>query len=419
MLDTKNEIKIEKNFFAEKTLIVSKSGYGKSYTARVIIEEGRALGVSFIIIDPQDAYLNLPDFDYILAERVINAQKLGILLSQSNRNVVIRTKHLTIEQQNLFLSVLIGSFRQHIRKGIQTIIIDEAHKFVPEQEKTEAKDVIRGMFQENRSDGLGIIAVTQRIARVDKTIVSQADNLAIGRLTSHVDCETIKNYLDNVEDISQIKKLDRGTFYLSGLGLDTPQITKIRHSKTEHSGNTPENLIKENRVLYNKYIPKYVKYKNGEDMKMDSVSTKNELVSEVVPSMQGIKDLALIGVEMGAGLALSGVVSSYLSSQFVSPVPYVSTRTLASAGTTLVLYVGYRKLPAKVKPVLLYACAGSMAHTLGSLAYDVMYAMGVNMPAIGNFLLSTATGVSPVAVEQEASETGTGIEAIDTNTAFA
>jgi DNA helicase HerA-like ATPase len=43
------------------------------------------------------------------------------------------------------------------------------------------------MFQENRSDGLGIIAVTQRIARIDKTIISQADNMAIGRVTSHID----------------------------------------------------------------------------------------------------------------------------------------------------------------------------------------------------------------------------------------
>ncbi len=58
-------INLEKEFFGEKTIILAKSGYGKSYTARVFIEEGRKLGNSFIVFDPQDAYLNLPDFAYI------------------------------------------------------------------------------------------------------------------------------------------------------------------------------------------------------------------------------------------------------------------------------------------------------------------------------------------------------------------
>ncbi len=86
----------------------------------------------------------------------------------------------------------ITEFKKNIRRGIQTVIIDEVHKFAPEGQKTESKEVIRGMFQENRSDGLGCIAITQRISRLDKTILSQADHLAIGKVTSFRDKEAVK-----------------------------------------------------------------------------------------------------------------------------------------------------------------------------------------------------------------------------------
>ena len=73
-----NTVKLENSFYGEKTIILAKSGYGKSYTARVFIEEGRKLGCSFIVIDPQDAYLNLKDFSYI----DVNKKKSAKVLSQ-------------------------------------------------------------------------------------------------------------------------------------------------------------------------------------------------------------------------------------------------------------------------------------------------------------------------------------------------
>jgi DNA helicase HerA-like ATPase len=232
MIDKDNKINLENEFFGQKTIIVSKSGYGKSYTARVIIEDGAKQGATFIIIDPQDAYLNLENFMYIDGADVKSAKGLGILLSQTNKNVVISTKRLSIENQNKLVGVMLQSYKQNVRKGIQTFVIDEMHKFAPNSGNTDAKEVIRSFFQENRSDGVGMIGVTQRPARIDTTILSQADNLFLGRVNSLRDKQALGNYLTTKEEVENLANLEKGEFYLVLDSLETPTAVKIRKSKT-------------------------------------------------------------------------------------------------------------------------------------------------------------------------------------------
>ena len=401
-VDIDNKVKVSPEFFGEKSIIIAKSGYGKSYTSRVIIEEGRKINATFIIIDPQDAYLNLNDFEYIGADNVKSPKQLGILLSQTNRNIVISTKGLTINEQNKFMKEFLTYFRKHIRKGIQTIVIDEAHKYIPEYDKTESKDIVRGMFQENRSDGLGIIGITQRPARIDKTAISQADNMIIGKVTSSTDKKAVENYLDDRDDINKIKNLDKGEFYVDGFNLDEPMIVKIRKSETKHSGESPKNLLNENTELFNNHIPKLLKDKRKRGTKMsDSVDTKKEIVKGIIPSKEGFIDLASIGMKASLGTATAGIVGMYVGRMVPSPLPVISSRTLGSLANTIVCYAGYRYIKQPmVKDVLKYASAGSSAFALGSLTYDVLNALNINMPNVLNFAVSTATGVSPVNVEK-------------------
>ena len=98
---------MQQEFFGETTLVLAKRGYGKSYTARVIVEEGRKLGVSFVIIDPQDAYLNLEGFAYIDATQVKSVRTLAIVSAATHKNMVIQMKRLSIEDQNKFLKVFL------------------------------------------------------------------------------------------------------------------------------------------------------------------------------------------------------------------------------------------------------------------------------------------------------------------------
>lgn len=414
MTITKNKkIELSPEFFGEKTIIISKSGYGKSYTARVIIEDGIKLKNTFIVIDPQDAYLNMPDFAYIDVAKVKSARGLAILLGATNRNTVLQVKRLSIDNQNKFLKSFLEEYRMHMQKGIRTIVIDEMHKFAPESEKSDAKEVIRGMCQENRSDGLGFIGISQRVSRIDKTCLSQADNLCIGKVTSFRDKEAVKNYIDNPDDLEKISKLEKGQFYFYGFGLSEAEIGQVRKSETEHSGASPQNLLNEDSQTFHKHLGKY--YKGSEKMS-DQIESK-DVVHNIVPGMDGFKDLAVLGAKVSLGMAAGGIVGTFVGSKFASPIPVLSSRTLGAAASTIVLYTGYRMMPVEsVKDVLKYAAAGSAVFTAGSLVFDVLTALKVNLPGIVSYALATATGASPAVAEKQQSESGSNV---DLNTAMA
>lgn len=398
-------ITLTPEFFSQKTVILSKSGYGKSYTSRVIIEDGIKNGNTFTIIDPQDAYLNLNGFEYIKISDVKDPKAYGILLAQSRRNTVIRTKHESEEDQNKFLNTFLTSYKKHIKKGIQTLVIDEVHKFAPEGANTLSKNTVRGLSQENRSDGLGIITVTQRVSRLDKTILSQADNLFIGRVTSFRDKEAVKNYIDNPDDLTKIATLEKGQFYLYGL-QEEPVIVKIREAETKHSGEAPKNLLSEKNDYYLKYAPRILK--KGSVNRMAENVKETEIIKDIVPSTETFKDYAFMGAKMALGMGVAGMVGNVTGNLIKSPLPVISTRTLGSAVTVVALYAVHKNVP-MAKDITKYAVAGACAYTAGSLIFDVLDFTNVNVPILNSAISMTTL----VPVAQKASETA------DTNTLFA
>jgi len=400
----------ESSFYSDKTVLVAKTGYGKSYTARIMIEEGVKKGHTFIVIDPQDAYLNLPSFEYIAAEDVSSVKGLAVLLSQSNKNVIICMKALSLEDQNKFVSVFLKNYKLNIRKGIQTIVIDEAHKYAPEGKNTDAKGDVMGLFQESRSDGLGIIAITQRAQRLDKTCLAQAENFACGRVTAFRDKEAIKNYMDNPDDAEKLSKLKKGEFMFFGFGFDEPVKGTVRKAETEHSGSTPQNLLNEDVSLYNRHASKFVKKSKS---KMEDLKKGKEIVKDIIPSKEGFLSLATMGMKASLGTAIGGIVGTLVSSRVASPIPVISSRTLGSMGSTIVLYAGYKMVPMKsLSSVLKYSAAGSAAFTVGSFVYDLVSASNMQLPSVAMFALTTATGAQPIGNASESS-------GVDLNTKFA
>jgi len=398
-----DNIELKPEFYSQKTVILSKSGYGKSYTSRVIIEDGQKNGNTFTIIDPQDAYLNLKGFEYVKISDVKDPKAYGILLAQSRKNTVIRTKHESEEDQNKFLHTFLTSYKKNIQKGIQTLVIDEVHKFAPEGANTLSKNVVRGLSQENRSDGLGIITVTQRVSRLDKTILSQADNLFIGRVTSFRDKEAVKNYIDNPEDLEKIAVLEKGQFYLYGL-TDEPSIVQIRKAETTHSGEAPKNLLSEKNEYYLKYAPRILKKGSVKNM------AETEIIKDIVPSTETFKDYALMGAKMALGMGVAGMVGNVTGNLIKSPIPVISTRTLGSAVTVVALYAVHKNVP-MAKDITKYAVAGACAYTAGSLIFDVLDFTNINVPILNSAISMTTL----VPVTQKASASSEA----DTNTLFA
>jgi hypothetical protein len=225
----------------------------------------------------------------------------------------------------------------------------------------------------------------------------------------------IEGYLDNPkEDLTKIKKLHVGEAYFNGF-TDEPIISKVRMSNTKHSGEAPKSLLTEDTEGFKRYIGKVTK--GGIKMSENKSDAVNSLVN--VPNVNGFMDLVANGAKMSVGLGVAGFVGAF-ASKWQSPIPVVSTRTLASALTTVAVYTGYRKIDnPMVKDVMGYAAAGAAVHTAGSLLFDVLYAAKINVPNIVAFALNTMTGVQPVNVEGSGSSEMAGQGKADLNTAFA
>jgi hypothetical protein len=395
---------LDKQFYGEKTTIISKSGYGKTYAARVIIEEAKALNIPIIVIDPQGGYDNLDHFAYVDAAKT-NMTVIGKLAAKHGGQLVIRLKKLDIPSQERCVQDFLTSYRKHVTKGIQTIIIDEAHKFAPEQDNPDVKNVVRAMFQENRSDGLGCIAITQRPARVDKTVLSQSDNLLLGRVNSHADKQAIGNYLDDKSEVDKLAELDKGEFWIYGFGKEQPALEHVREASTKHSGMSPQEI---------KVTDKDKLFKEARGASRGGITMAETTVAKVIPTFDTFGDLAVMGMKFGLGMAAGGIAGSYIGkvipTSITGKIPVVSARTIGSAATTVGVFAGYKLVPDVwwAKDILKYGAAGSAAFTVGSLAFDIMGALNVQLPFV-NSVVSAATNVAPA----------TNKASPDLNTAFA
>jgi hypothetical protein len=406
------DIDLTPDFYGQKTVILGKSGSGKSYTARVVVEEGIKQGVTFTIIDPQGAYGNLEGFEYLQAKNINRLKDLGHLVAATARNVVINMKGLTIDEQGKWVKEFLEGYRVNGQKGIRTILIDEAHKFAPEYDKVASKDEVRSMSQENRSDGLGFIAVEQRSQRLDKTVLSQADYLVVHRLTAKRDLMAVEAYLDNPkEETKKIKNLDVGEALFVGFKEET-FTSKVREAFSEHTGSSPQNLLKEDSQGFSEQIKHLTK--KGDFMTKETVPTKNEPVKNIVPSMKGFKSLAMTGAKMSVGLGAAGIAGAF-ASRFKSPIPMVSSRTIAGALTTVAMYAGYRMIKNdNLKDFMFYGAAGAAVGTFGSLVFDALAAAKVNVPPMVTRAISFATSANPVAVSVEQEDDND----VDLNTQF-
>lgn len=408
-LDVKNKIKFDRHRYGEKSVVMGITGSGKSYGARVIIEEGITQGVKFVVVDPQGAYDNLMGFEYIEAKEIRDTVALGALIAVTNRNVVIRMKQLTLPEQNKFMKEFFTAYKKRQQKGIKCIVIDEAHKFIPQYDKTVAREAILGLIQENRSDGLGVIIVSQMPARIDKTAIKQSSNKFIGFMDEMNDIKAVRGFLvgDYKEDI--FPKMKTGEFYAKISGQEAT-IFKFRKSKTKHSGDSPTNLLSENTTLFNEQYRELQKFKFNKqrgDKKMTDV------INEVLPSKATAMNLAGLGVKISLGMGIAAL-SSKLVSRFVPfSLGPISSRSIVGAGSTVVLFLGHRLAASKgfdkVADVLKYASAGSAAFTLGSLVADAINFSGVQIPLL-NTAVAVSTGAGPVQSEEPAA---------DLNTAFA
>jgi uncharacterized protein len=124
-------------------------------------------------------------------------------------------------------------------------IIEEAHNFCPERsfgEKRSSK-ILRTVASEGRKFGMGLCIVSQRPARVDKSVLSQCTTQVILKVTNPNDLKAILNSVEGLtsETEEEIKNLSIGTALVTGV-VDIPLFVNIRARMTKHGGHATDIL---------------------------------------------------------------------------------------------------------------------------------------------------------------------------------
>ena len=122
------------------------------------------------------------------------------------------------------------------------IIIDEAHRFVPEGEDTSAHRTLSMIAKEGRKYGTGLMLVTQRPSEIDSAVLSQCGSLIALRLTNSSDrskiSATVPDDLGGL--IEQLPSLRTGEGIFLGEIMPIPSRVRVRRAKQKPVGDDPK-----------------------------------------------------------------------------------------------------------------------------------------------------------------------------------
>jgi len=231
--------------------ILGIRGSGKSNTAGVIFEELLQHNYPLSIVDIEGEYFGLKEKYEVLVvgtgegvEIEIDAHCAGEIAQVSmeqNVPVVLDLSGFLSEERTELLKAYLSSLWNlagTLRKPYM-IGIEEAHEFIPQGVKNELKEMIARIALRGRKRGLGGIVVSQRSAKVDKDVLSQAGMLFLHRVVHEVDMRVYSELLPwrktEVKEI--INSLDTGDcIYVNG---DNILPIYVRERSTFHAGFTP------------------------------------------------------------------------------------------------------------------------------------------------------------------------------------
>jgi len=177
------------------------------------------------------------------------------------------------------------------------MVIEEAHNFCPERlfGETKCSTILRTVASEGRKFGLGLCIVSQRPARVDKSVISQCNTQIILKVTNPNDLKAISNSVEGTtqETEEEIRNLPIGTALVTGV-VDMPLFVNIRPRKSKHGGAEidmlseldNDDVLKEIKEFSKKDIMPIIRPKTSlKDLKLMSERPIQDVKTYLIPSL--------------------------------------------------------------------------------------------------------------------------------------
>lgn len=122
------------------------------------------------------------------------------------------------------------------------VVLDEAHRFIPEGQETSAQRTLSIIAKEGRKYGTGLMLVTQRPSEIDSAVLSQCGSLIALRLTNSSDRSKVSAVVpDDLGGlIDQLPSLRTGEGIFLGEIMPIPSRVRIRKAKQKPVGDDPK-----------------------------------------------------------------------------------------------------------------------------------------------------------------------------------
>jgi DNA helicase HerA-like ATPase len=119
-------------------------------------------------------------------------------------------------------------------------LLEEAHRFAPAGQTVVSTNILKQILSEGRKFGVGIGLITQRPGKLDQDVLSQCMTQIIMRIVNPIDQDTIAKSVEGAgrELLDELPALTKGQAIISGVGVNTPVMCRIRSRITQHGGET-------------------------------------------------------------------------------------------------------------------------------------------------------------------------------------
>jgi DNA helicase HerA-like ATPase len=195
-----------------------------------------------------------------LRERLEYVEQTGLLgpkgtplseLVQKGDASLINLRGVAPDVQELVVARIAGNLFENRKKGKippMFLVIEEAHNFAPQQGTATCSRILKNIASEGRKFGLGLCVVTQRAARIDKSVLSQCNTQLILQVTNPLDLKAIAQSIEGLTAgmTEMIQSLPVGVALVTGGGYHTPLFCEVRPRATRHGGESVPILPKDN-----------------------------------------------------------------------------------------------------------------------------------------------------------------------------
>ncbi|HLZ63051.1 MAG TPA: DUF87 domain-containing protein, partial [Ktedonosporobacter sp.] len=239
------------DLIGQRVAVLGISGSGKTNTGAVLVEE-LLPHLPITIVDVEGEWYGLKErFDLLVAGRseqaevplmAENAAALAEISIKRGISLILDLSEYDQDEMQEILLLYFGALWKQATalKTPYMVVIEEAHEFIPQGVRSPLKTLLTRFALRGRKRGVGVVLSSQRSAKVEKDLLTQAGILFLHNVVHPTDLGVYKDLIPMAgKDVEQqARELVPGeAFVVRGRLVDR---VHIRHRYTFHAGATPE-----------------------------------------------------------------------------------------------------------------------------------------------------------------------------------